>query len=91
MACEAKGGRGDEAAFLANGIVGLKSREVDDRDAKIAELDRALDLQLRGALAAWAEFYNRESMIERRRPRLPAQVRHSYNARPEGRLENVAA
>jgi len=28
--------------FLANGIVGLKSREVDDRDGKIAALEKAL-------------------------------------------------
>lgn len=47
--------------------------------------------ELRLALAAWAELYNREWMIERHGHRSPSEARRAYYARPEYRVEKIAA
>lgn len=47
--------------------------------------------ELRLALAAWAELYHREWMIERHGHRSPAEARRAYYARPENRVEKIAA
>lgn len=47
--------------------------------------------ELRLALAEWAELYNREWMIERHGHRSPSEARRAYYARPENRVEKIAA
>lgn len=47
--------------------------------------------ELRIALAAWAELYNREWLIERHGHRSPSEARRAFYARPANCVEKLAA
>jgi hypothetical protein len=49
------------------------------------------EAKVRLALADLPELYNREWMIERHGHRPPSEARRAYYARPENRVEKLAA